>query len=214
MIGYSEKIYSIFPTQFKMIFSVRKTLKYLPIYSVAVLFVFQASYSLASPPTCQRNIVDKFIFADLVVEAKVTKSRRWKEGLSTLHLVAKYQVLDVFKEDVKKDSVQIVTNTCLEKSRPNNDLLGYSRATPYCPKGLNIHLTGVDSKTGRPKKNGHNAPHWILFLKKDFRKGAPQLTWKEVPNSSFAGGCRRGEKEIPQNLQENFRRMMEREKSL
>jgi hypothetical protein len=185
------------------------------IFSVALVFVFQASNSFASPAACHRNIADKFLFADLVVEAKVTKSRRWKEGVTTLHLVAKYQILDVFKGEVKKDSVQIVTNTCLEKSRPNNDLLGYPRETPYCPKGLNIHLTGVDSKTGHPRKKGENTLHWILFLKKNFRKGASQLTWKEVLNTSFHGGCSRGgEKEIPKKLQEEFRRMMEREKSL
>jgi len=184
------------------------------IFSVALLFVFQVSHSFASPAACQRNITDKFLFADLVVEAKVIKSRRWKEGHTTLHLVAKYQVLDVFKGDVKKDSVQIVTTTCLKTNRPNDGLLGYPRATPYCPGGLNIHLMGVDSKTGHPKTNGENALHWILFLKKDFRKGAPQLTWKEVSSTSFRGGCGRGEKKIPKNLQEEFRRMIEREKSL
>lgn len=197
-----------------MIFSFYKTLKHLSIYSVAILFVFQASHSFASPAACQRNITDKFLFADLVVEAKVIKSRRWKEGNTTLHLVAKYQVLDIFKGEVKKDSVQIVTTTCLNKNRPNDGLLGYPRATPYCPKGLNIRLTGVDSKTGHPNKKGENALHWILFLKNNFRKGAPQLTWKEVPNSSFAGGCRRDEKKIPKKLQEGFRRMIERDKSL
>jgi len=213
IIGYSEKICSIFPTQFKMIFSVRKTLKHLSIYSVAILFVFQTSLSFASPAACQLTITDKFLFADLVVEVKVIKSRRWKEGHITLHLVAKYQVLDVFKGDVKKDSVQIVTTTCLKTNRPIDGLLGYPRVTPYCPGGLNIRLMGVDSKTGHPKKKGENALHWILFLKKDFRKGAPQLTWKEVSNTSFAGGCRRDEKEIPNKMQEAFGRMIEREKS-
>jgi hypothetical protein len=215
MIGYSEKIYSIFPTQFKMIFSFYKTLKHLSIYSVAILFVFQAPHSFASPAACQRNIADKFLLADLVVEAKVIKSRRWKEGHATLHLVAKYQTLDVLKGEVKKDSVQIVTTTCLKTNRPNDGLLGYPRATPYCPKGLNISLTGVDSKTGHPRKKGENALYWLLFVKKDFRKGAPQLTWKEVSDTSFQGGCSRGsEKEIPKNLQEEFRRMIERDKIL
>jgi len=104
-----------------------------------------------------------------------------------------------------------VTTTCLELNRPNNDFLGYPITTPYCPGGLNIRLSGVNSKTGRPIKKGENAPHWILFLKKDFRKGTPQLTWKEVSNTSFRGGCGRDEKAIPKNRQEKFRRMMESE---
>jgi len=42
-------------------------------------------------------MTDRFLFADLVVEAKVNKSRRWQEGRATLHLVAKYQILNILK---------------------------------------------------------------------------------------------------------------------
>lgn len=197
-----------------MIFPAGKNLKRLFVYSTTLLFVFQAFPSFASPAACSRNSVDKFISSDLVVLAKVVKSRRWKAGMITLHLVAKYQVLEVFKGDVKKDSIQIATTTCLDKSRPKNDMRGYPTATPYCPGGLNIHLTGVDSKTGRPTKKGKNAPSWVLFLKKDSWKGPPHLTWIEVPTTSFSGECDRDEKEIPKEQQEGFRRLMEREKSL
>lgn len=185
----------------------------LSLFAFALLFIFQAANSFASPPACDRKDVDKFLFADSVVEAKVIKSRRWKEGFMTLHLVGKYQVLKVFKGDVKKDSVQIVTHTCLDKQDPL-DRLGYPSSVQYCPGGAGLHLTGVNAKSGHLEKKGKEAPHWILFLKKDSRVGAPQLTWKEVPSTSFVGGCRRGEKEIPKELQEGFRRMMERKKTL
>jgi hypothetical protein len=197
-----------------MIFPAGKNVKYLFIYSATLFFVFQASPSFSSPAACDRNSVSKFISSDLVVLAKVVKSRRWKAGMITLHLVAKYQILEVYKGDAKKDSIQIATTTCLEKSRPKNDMLGYPTATPYCPGGFNIHLTGVDSKTGQPKEKGENTSSWIIFLKKDSWKGARQLTWIEVPTTSFSGECHRDEKEIPQEQQEGFRRMMEHEKRL
>lgn len=197
-----------------MIFPTCKILKRLFVYSANLFFVFQAFPSFASPAACSRNSVDKFFSSDLVVLAKVVKSRRWKEGMITLHLIAKYQVLEVFKGDAKKDSIQIATTTCLEKSRPKNDMLGYPTATPYCPGGFNIHLTGVDSKTGQPKEKGENASPLIIFLKRDSWKGPPHLTWIEVPTANFSGECHRDEKEIPKEQQEGFRRMMEREKRL
>jgi len=177
---------------------------------LTLLLVFQVSHTFASPAACQRNLADKFIVADLVLEATVTHSRRWKESATTVHLVAKYQVLDVFKGDVSGGSEQIVTATCIDRKRPNNARLGYPGATPYCPGGLNIYLTGVDSKTGHPKNKGDGTPNWILFLKKNLRKGAPQTTWKEVSGTSFVGGCRRAEKDIAKERQAGFGRMMAR----
>lgn len=195
-----------------MIFSTDKIKRRLFICSATLLFIAQTFPSFSSPAACHRNTVDKFFSSDLVVLAKVVKSRRWKEGMATLHLVAQYQILEVYKGDARKDSIQIASSTCLEKPRPDNALLGYPIPTPYCPEGFNIHLTGVDSKTGEPKENGENAPYWILFLKKDLRQEAPQLTWKEVSNTSFSGGCHRDEKEMPQGQQEGFHRMMAHEK--
>ena len=69
----------------------------------------------ASPPACHRNDVSMYMKSDAVVEAVVTKSRRWSEGAVTLHLVAKFKVLDVFKGDVEKDAILIITDTCLDE---------------------------------------------------------------------------------------------------
>jgi len=55
---------------------------------------------------------------DAVVEAIVIKSKRWSEGAVTRHLVAKYKVADVFKGEVDKDEILIVTDTCLDKPVP------------------------------------------------------------------------------------------------
>ena len=63
----------------------------------------------ASPPAFPRNDVSMYLESDAVVEAVVIKSRRWFEGAGTLHLVAKYKVLNVFKGNVDKDDILIVT---------------------------------------------------------------------------------------------------------
>jgi hypothetical protein len=52
-------------------------------FSAAIVLFFQASPSLASPPAGDRSIVDKFLFADSAVKAKVIQSRRWQDSLST-----------------------------------------------------------------------------------------------------------------------------------
>jgi hypothetical protein len=53
-------------------------------------------------------------------------------------------------------------------------------------------------------------PKWILFLTKDIRKGAPQLTWLEVSRTSFYGGCRRTLNDILPDQREGFDRLFQR----
>lgn len=92
--------------------------------AVIAWFMSSASSTDASPPACPRNDVSMYFESDAVVEAVVIKSRRWSEGSATLHLVAKYKVLEVFKGDVHKDDILIVTDTCLDKPVPER-MLGY-----------------------------------------------------------------------------------------
>ncbi|MCP4259841.1 MAG: hypothetical protein GY774_20360 [Planctomycetes bacterium] len=73
-------------------------------FSVTIIWLMSAITSAnASPPVCRQTEASMFTSADMVVEAEVTKSRRWTEGADTIHLVAKYKVVDVFKGDVEKD---------------------------------------------------------------------------------------------------------------
>jgi hypothetical protein len=92
--------------------------------SVITWLMGAASSANASPPACHRNDVSMYMKSDAVVEAVVTKSRRWSEGTVTLHLVAKYKIMDVFKGDVDKDDILIVTDTCLDEPIPRQ-MLGY-----------------------------------------------------------------------------------------
>jgi hypothetical protein len=111
----------------------------------------------ASPPACDRNDVSMYMKSDAVVEAVVTKSRRWSEGTVTLHLVAKYKVLDALKGDVDKDDILIVTNTCLDEPVPER-MLGYPVVENYCRGGIGLTLTGVNSGDGKPVMKSGKKP--------------------------------------------------------
>ena len=167
----------------------------------------------ASPPACARNDFSMYMQSDAVVEAVVTKSRRWSEGAETLHLVAKYKVLDVFKGDIKKDDILIVTDTCLDKPVPK-EMFGYSVVQNYCRGSIGLRLTGVDSRNGKTTVKSGIKPSWILFLRKDIRKGAPQLTWLEVSKTSLSGGCRQTRDDIPPKQREEFDRLLQRLKAI
>jgi hypothetical protein len=167
----------------------------------------------ASPPACFRNDISMYTQSDAVVEAMVTKSRRWSEGAATLHLVAKYKVLDVFKGDVTRDDILIVTDTCLDKPIPERQL-GYPATRNYCRGLTGLRLPGVNSKDGKPAMKSGSKPNWILFLKKDIRKGAPQLTWVEASRTSFSGPCRQTRDDIPLEQRDAFDRLAQRVKSI
>jgi hypothetical protein len=147
--------------------------------------------------------------SDAVVEVVVTKSRRWSEGATTLHLVAKYKVLDVFKGDVTKNNILIVTDTCLDKPIPYRQW-GYPVVEDYCRGLIGLNMTGVNSRDGKPVMKSGNKTSWILFLKKDIRKGAPQLTWIEVSRTSFYGPCRQTRDDIPLKQRAAFDRLNQR----
>jgi len=182
-------------------------------FAVIIWFMSAVSIAHASPPACHRNDASMYIASDVVIEAIVTKSRRWSEGSATLHLVAKYRVLDVFKGDVAKDDILIVTDTCLDKPVPKRQL-GYPVVEDYCRGLIGLHLTGVDSQDGKPVMTSGSKPNLILFLKKDIRKGAPQLTWVEVSRTSFYGRCRQTRDDIPLNQKSAFDRLLQRLKSI
>lgn len=194
-----------------------KTNLYIYIAVILLQGVLRETYSLASPPACHRSDAGKFLLADAVAEAKVIKSKRWSEGHSTLHLVAKYRVEGVFKGDVEKNSVLIVTHTCLDKPIPER-VMGYPGVMNYCPGGNGLNLIGVNSIDGGIIKKEGNNPYWIVFLRKDIRKGAPQQTWLEVSDTGFGVGCDYYHSHrpypLPENLRSGFDRMMERKKSI
>ncbi len=167
----------------------------------------------ASPPACHRNDVSMYMKSDVVVEAVVTKPRRWSEGATTLHLAAKYKIVDVFKGDVDKDDILIVTDTCLDKPVPR-EMLGYPVVEDYCRGLIGLRLTGVDSWDGKPVMKSDNRPSLILFLRKNIRKGAPQLTWLEASRTSFYGGCRQTRNDIPPDQREEFDRLLKRLKAI
>ena len=177
--------------------------------SVITWLMSATSSVIASPPACDRNVFSMYIKSDAVVEAVVSKSRRWSEGAATLHLVAKYKVLDVFKGHVDKDDILIVTDTCLDKPVPR-EMLGYPAVKDYCRGGIGLNLTGVNLRDGKPVMKSDNKPSWILFLRKNIRKGAPQLTWLEVSRTSFYGGCRRTLNDILPDQREGFDRLFQR----
>jgi hypothetical protein len=180
------------------------------IYIAVIIWLMSATSSAnASPPACHRNDVSMYMESDAVFEAVVTKSRRWSEGTITLHLVAKYKVLEVFKGDVDKDDILIVTDTCLDKPVPRQ-MLGYPGVEDYCRGGIGLNLTGINSGDGKPVMKSGKKPRWILFLRKNIRRGAPQLTWLEVSRTSFYGGCRQTRDDIPLEQREGFHRLFQR----
>lgn len=182
-------------------------------FAVIAWLMSAASSVNASPPAYPRNDLSLYLESDAVVEAVVTKSRRWFEGAETLHLVAKYKVLNVFKGNVDKDNILIVTDTCLDKPVPK-ERLGYPAVQNYCRGLIGLRLTGVDSRDGKPFMKSGNKPSWILFLKKDIRKGAPQLTWLEVSRTSYSGGYRQTRNDIPPDQREGFDRLLQRLKTI
>jgi len=147
--------------------------------------------------------------SDVVVKAVVIKSRRWSEGSATLHLVAKYKVLEVFKGDFHKDDILIVTDTCLDKPVPER-MLGYPVVEDYCRGLIGLRLTGVNSRDGKPVMRSSTKPSWILFLRKDIRKGAPQQTWLEVSYTGFYGGCWQTRNDISADERAEFDRLLQR----
>jgi hypothetical protein len=178
-------------------------------FVVITWLMIAASSANASPPACPRNDVSMYMRSDAVVEAIVVKSRRWSEGAETLHLVAKYRILNVFKGNIDKDDILIATDTCLDKPVPK-ERLGYPALQNYCRGLIGLRLTGVDSRDGKPVMKSGNKPIWILFLKKDIRKGAPQLTWLEVSRTSYYGGCRQTRDDIPPEQRKGFDRLLQR----
>lgn len=182
-------------------------------FVVITWLMITASSANASPPAFPRNDVSMYIRSDAVVEAIVVKSKRWSEGAETLHLVAKYRILNIFKGNIDKDDILIVTDTCLDKPVPRH-MLGYPPVEDYCRGGIGLTLTGVNSQDGKPVMKSGNIPRWILFLKKDIRKGAPQLTWLEVSRTSYYGGCRQTRDDIPPDQREEFDRLLQRLKAI
>jgi hypothetical protein len=185
------------------------TFKKALIFVVTGLCCIVVSKAFASPPATTRNDVSMFLSAGAVVEAMVIKSRKWTEGIHTVHLVAKYRVRDVFKGDIRKDDIVIVTDTCLDKPVPEEEF-GYPGVKDYCMGGMNINLTGVRKKDGSPVYRPKGTQGWILFLKLDRRPGAPQQTWLELSRTSFWGGGRRTRNDIPKGERGMFDRMLKR----
>ena len=182
-------------------------------FTVIFWLMNAASSANASPPACFRNDVSMYMQSDAVVEVLVTKSRRWSEGSATLHLVAKYNVLTVFKGNAGKDDILIVTDTCLDEPVPER-MLGYPVVEKYCRGLIGLRLSAVDSREGKPVMWSGTKPNWILFLKKDIRKGAPRQTWLEVSKTSFDGGGRQTQNDIPSDERDGFDRLRQREKTL
>lgn len=178
------------------------------LFAVTIWIIISFSSASASPPACHRNDASMYINSDAVVEAFVTKSRRWSEG-RTLHLVAKYKIMDVFKGDVNKDDILIVTDTCLDEGVPR-EMAGYPVVEDYCRDGIGLTLTGINPGDGKPVMKSEKNQRWVLFLKKDIRRGAPQLTWLEVSRTSFHGGCSQTRNDIPPDEIKAFDRLRQR----
>ena len=178
------------------------------LFAGMILGCIEAPVIFASPPATWMNDVSMFISADAVVETKVIKSRKWSKG-DTVYLVAKYRVLDVFKGDIRKDDIVIVTDRCVDQPIPK-EVLGYPNVEGYCIKGMNLNLTGVKKQDGSPVLRPEGAPGWILFLKFDYRPGAPQQTWLELSRKSFYGGGRNTLDDLSKEERVLFDRMLER----
>ena len=178
------------------------------------LFALAATVLLAaplgsSPPACHRDDIDRFRAADSVVAAVVTSSRRWQAGATTLHLVAKYRVLESFKGPLASDGIVIVTDTCLDEERPR-DRLGYPTAVKYCPGSSGLVLTGVNASDGSPIREGAGASEWVLYLRENRQRGAPELTWLEVSTTSFGGDCGYSREDLTGEERESFDRLSAR----
>jgi hypothetical protein len=161
----------------------------------------------ASPPACDRSEAALFAAADAVVEAAMASSRRWNSSPTTMHLVAKYRIQEVFKGALKAGDVVIATDTCLDIEIPE-EVLGYPGVRDYCLGDMNLWLTGVRTVDGKalPRRDGG----WVLFLVKDYRPGAPQQTWLEVDPTSFSGDCDMTPAELEPEQQPAFARMSRR----
>ena len=177
--------------------------------AVAVSPLVPVADAVASPPACMRGDPSMYRAADAVVEAVVTTSRRWNSSPITVHLVGRYRVSAVFKGGLAAGEVVIVTDTCFDKPLPRA-AMGYPRADAYCLGGINLSLTGVGTKDGRPVERPGNGPGWVLFLKADRRRGAPQQTWLEVARTGFGGGCGLTRDDLPPGQRTGFDRMLER----
>ena len=151
---------------------------------VAVAALASAGEVIASPPACTLSDAAMYQTADAVMAAEITSSRRWASGPTTLHLVAKYRVQEVFKGEPRPGEVVIVTDTCIDRPVPE-EMLGYPVVQDYCLGGLNLSLTGVDAQDGEALAMPAGA--WVLFLRLDRRPGAPEQTWLEVDPVSFYG---------------------------
>ncbi|MCP4259840.1 MAG: hypothetical protein GY774_20355 [Planctomycetes bacterium] len=104
-----------------------------------------------------------------------------------------------------------MTDTCLDEPVPRN-MLGYSVVERYCRGLIGLRLTGVDSRDGKPVMRSGAKKNWILFLRKDIRRGAPQQTWLEVSETGFSGGCWQTRNDIPADEREGFDRLLQRSK--
>ena len=162
----------------------------------------------ASPPACDRNDVSMYNNFDAVVEAVVTQSRRWSEG-TTVHLVATYKVVDVFKGNVRKGTTLTATDRCIDESPPQH-ILGYPRVEDYCRGGIGLRLTGVDAKDGTPVTTSGERPNVLLFLKKNVQTGSRKATWLEVSRTGFYGGCTQVLTDIPPGERERFEQMQQK----
>ncbi len=134
------------------------------LFFAAVFGCIVAPQAFSSPAACMRNDASMFLSADTVVEVEVINSRRWNESVNTVHLVAKYRILDVFKGDVQKKEIVIVTDSCLDIPVPEW-MIGYPGVSDYCNGQLNLNLTGVSSEDGSPVLHPDGAPGWILIPK-------------------------------------------------
>ena len=182
-------------------------------FTALLFFMCLPSGLTASPAACDRNAAAMFHASDAVVEAVVTSSRRWQSSRTTIHLVGKYQILDVWKGALHADDVIIATDTCLDEPIPD-EFLGYPVVGRYCMEGRNLTLTGVRSEDGQPLGPSENFPGWILFLQQDYRKGAPEQTWKEVSRTGYSGSCFMTSTDLPAVDRDAFRRLLESRPSL
>ena len=190
--------------------SIRALISWLGASAIAAAF---AGGAAASPPACQRNEVDMFRAAELVVAATVTSSRRWTEAGTTVHLVAKYRVSEVFKGNAATGEVLIATATCLDQPVPE-EVLGYPAVDDYCFEGVRPYLTGVWGTTGEPVLSSPGPgfepepePHVLYLAVNEW--GGEERTYLEVPWASFYGDCGLGPESLSEEERRGYRRMNE-----
>jgi len=107
------------------------------VLSVIICFMLSSQNANASPPAVTRNDISMYIRSEAVLEAVVKSSKRWSDGGRVLHMVAEYKVIDVFKGNVQKDEILIVTDTCLDEPIPEH-MLGYPVVEEYCRGGIGL----------------------------------------------------------------------------